>query len=159
MIHGDENPVPGQDGSEVVNRRPSRFGDRLLRNVRDTVDNVNQELETNETISQAREAVRQGVDNAAGAANERAPGLVQGVQRTGDVLTGADIRKFDEFTEAVTRVCVGLHRDNIELRDQVASLEQQLEEVAQLQAQLADRVAVLERQACLRAGGPNEAQG
>ncbi|MDE2937635.1 MAG: hypothetical protein OXR67_01765 [Chloroflexota bacterium] len=81
---------------------------------------MNQELQSSETLSQARETVRQGLGNAAGAASERAPGLVEGVQRTSEVLTGADLRKFDEFTEAVTRVCVGLHRENAELRSRLA---------------------------------------
>ena len=122
----------------------SRMGRRFLQNVRDKVDSVNQELQANETLSQARESLRQGLDNAAGAASEQAPGLVQGVQRTGDVFTGADIRKFDEFTEAVTRVCVGLHRDNVELRGQLARLEQQLEETNLAQKDLAARLEALE---------------
>ena len=122
----------------------SRLGRRFLQNVRDTVDSVNQELQSNETISQARESLRQGLDNAAEVASEQAPGLVQGVQRTGDVLTGADLRKFDEFTEAVTRVCVGLHRDNVELKSQVAQLEQQLEELNLAQKDLVARLESLE---------------
>ena len=121
-----------------------RMGRGFLQNVRDKVDSVNQELQSNETLSQARESLRQGLDNAAGAASERAPGLVEGVQRTGDVLTGADLRKFDEFTEAVTRVCVGLHRDNVELKSQLARLEQQLEESDLAQKDLLKRLEALE---------------
>ncbi len=60
-------------------------------------------------------------------------------------MTGSDIRKFDEFTEAVTRVCVGLHRDNVELREQVAHLEQQLEESNRAQAEFAIRMTALEQ--------------
>ena len=122
----------------------SRVGRRILQNVRDKVDSVNQELQSNETLSQARETVRQGLENAAGVASEQAPGLVEGVQRTGDVLTGADLRKFDDFTEAVTRVCVGLHRDNVELRSQLERLEQQLEEANLAQKDLAVRLEALE---------------
>ena len=122
----------------------SRVGRRILQNVRDKVDSVNQELQSNETLSQARETLRQSLDNAAEVASEQAPGLVEGVQRTGDVLTGADLRKFDDFTEAVTRVCVGLHRDNIELRSQLARLEQQLEEANLAQKDLAARLESLE---------------
>ncbi|MCY4364779.1 MAG: hypothetical protein OXE17_00915 [Chloroflexi bacterium] len=122
----------------------SRVGRRFLENVRDRVDSVNQELQSNETLSQARETVRQGLENAAGAASEQATELAEGVQRTGDVLTGADLRKFDEFTEAVTRVCVGLHRDNVELRGQIARLEQQLEESGLAQKDLAVRLEALE---------------
>lgn len=144
MTQRDENAVPGQNDSEAADRRNNRFGNRLLKNIRDTVETVNQELQTNEAISQARESVRQGVDNATGAASERAPGLVEGVQRTGDVLTGADLRKFDEFTEAVTRICVGLHRDNAELKAKVALLEKQLEESNRVQCELAVRLTALE---------------
>ena len=122
----------------------SRLGRRFLQNVRDKVDSVNQELQSNDTLSQARETVRQGLDNAAEVASEKAPGLVEGVQRTGDVLTGADLRKFDDFTEAVTRVCVGLHRDNVELRSQLEQLEQQLEESNLAQQDLAARLEALE---------------
>ena len=122
----------------------SRVGRRFLQNVRDKVDSVNQELQSNETLSQARETVRQGLDNAAEVASEKAPELVEGVQRSGDVLTGADLRKFDDFTEAVTRVCVGLHRDNVELRSQLERLEQQLEESNLAQKDLAARLESLE---------------
>ena len=145
MTQNEENPNLGQEEKTPGNRRTRLFGDRFLKNVRDTVDTVNQELQSNETISQARESIRQGLDNAAGVASEQAPGLVQGVQRTGDVLTGSDIRKFDEFTEAVTRVCAGLHRDNVELKEQVAHLEQQLEESNRVQAELAIRLTALEQ--------------
>ena len=117
---------------------------RFLQNVRDKVDSVNQELQSNETLSQARETVRQGLDNAAEVASEQAPGLVEGLQRTGDVLTGADLRKFDDFTEAVTRVCVGLHRDNVELRSQLERLEQRLEESNLAQKDLLARLESLE---------------
>ncbi|MCY4364633.1 MAG: hypothetical protein OXE17_00165 [Chloroflexi bacterium] len=122
----------------------SRLGRRFFQNVRDKVDSVNQELQSNETLSQARETVRQGLDNAAEVASEKAPGLVEEVQRTGDVLTGADLRKFDDFTEAVTRVCVGLHRENVELRSQLERLEQQLEESILAQKDLAARLEALE---------------
>ena len=136
MKQDEDNPERGTGNSRV--------GRRILQNVRDKVDSVNQELQSNETLSQARDTVRQGLENAAGVASERAPGLVEGVQRTGDVLTGADLRKFDEFTEAVTRVCVGLHRDNVELRSQLARLEQQLEEANLAQKDLAARLNSLE---------------
>ena len=122
----------------------NHFGRRFLQNVRDKVDSVNQELQSNETLSQARETTRQGLDNAAEVGSEQVAGLVQGVQRTGDVLTGADLRKFDEFTEAVTRVCIGLHRDNVELRSQLARLEQQLEESNLTQKDLIARLEILD---------------
>ena len=145
MTQNEETPNRGQEEKTTENRRTRLFGDRFLQNIRDTVDSTNQKIQSNETISQARNSIRQGLDNAVDVASEQAPGLVQGVQRTGDVLTGSDIRKFDEFTEAVTRVCVGLHRDNVELREQVAHLEQQLEESHRVQAELAIRLTALEQ--------------
>ena len=48
----------------------SLFGRGFIQNVRDKVDSVNQELQSNEAISQARETVRQDLENAAGAASE-----------------------------------------------------------------------------------------
>ena len=85
---------------------------------------------------------------AAEVASQPAQEMVEGVQRTGDVLTGANLRKFDDFTEAVTRVCVGLHRDNVDLRSQLARLEQQLEESNQAQKGLAARLEALEGSKC-----------
>ena len=69
----------------------------------------------------------------------------QAVRRTSDVLTGADIRRFDEFTDAVTRVTVGLHRDQGELREQVNNLEQSLSESRQAQAVQAEQLAAVEQ--------------
>ena len=45
-----------------------------------------------------------------------------------DVMTGADIRRFDEFTDATTRVVVGLHQDLSELREQVARHQRVLDD-------------------------------
>ena len=69
---------------------PSRMGRGFLRNVRDMVDSVKEDLQSSETLSQARETVRQGLENAAEVASEMAPELVEGVQGTGDVLTRND---------------------------------------------------------------------
>ena len=44
----------------------------------------------------------------------------QKASRSIDVMTGADIHRFDEFTDATTKVVVGLHQDLSELREQVA---------------------------------------
>ena len=145
MVPNEESSNGNQESNGAENQRSRRLGGRFLQRVRETADSINQEVQSNETISQARDSIRLGLDNAAGVASEQAPGLVQGVQRTGDVLTGADIRKFDEFTEAVTRVCVGLHRDNLELREKIAHLERQLEESSLAQGDLATRLEALEK--------------
>ena len=69
----------------------------------------------------------------------------RGAVATGQVLSGADIRRFDEFTEAVTRVAVGLHHDQADIKERVARLEQESVEIRQSQAELAERMAVIER--------------
>ena len=69
----------------------------------------------------------------------------QGVQRSSEVLTGSDIRGLDAFTDAVTRVSVGLHRDQAELREQVEKLEQSLSESRQAQAVQAERLVAVEQ--------------
>ena len=48
--------------------------------------------------------------------------------RSIDVMTGADIRHFDEFTDATTRVVVGLHQDLSELREQVSRQQRALDD-------------------------------
>ena len=69
----------------------------------------------------------------------------QGVQRSSEVLTGSDIRGLDAFTDAVTRVSVGLHRNQAELREQVEKLEQSLSESRQAQAVQAERLVAVEQ--------------
>ena len=55
----------------------------------------------------------------------------QKVSRSVDVMTGADIRRFDEFTDATTRVVVGVHQDLSELREQVERLTERLDQLEQ----------------------------
>ena len=45
-----------------------------------------------------------------------------------DVMTGADIRRFDEFTDATTKVVIGLHQDLSELREQVTRQQRVLDD-------------------------------
>ena len=68
----------------------------------------------------------------------------QTVRRTSDVFTGADIRRFDEFTDAVTRVIVGIHQDQAELQEQLARLEKGIADIHQTQADQAKKVAAIE---------------
>lgn len=70
----------------------------------------------------------------------------QVMQRSGEVLTGADIRRFDEFTEAVTRVTVGLHHEQTDTSRRVGQLEQESANFQQLQGELAERVVRLEQE-------------
>ncbi len=69
----------------------------------------------------------------------------QGVRRSGEVLTGADISRLDEFTDAVTRVALGLHRDQVEQAARLAQLEQTVDKLRQEKGEMAERLAVLER--------------
>ena len=52
----------------------------------------------------------------------------QKVSRSMDVMTGEDIRRFDEFTDATTKVVVGLHQDLSELREQIARQQRVLDD-------------------------------
>ncbi len=67
---------------------------------------------------------------ATGRVGEAAGDVAVKAAAVGSVLSGADIREFDSFVEAVTRVVVGLHEDceqlkldNADLRARVAELE------------------------------------
>lgn len=83
--------------------------------------------------------------------------LTEGIGRAGqvahrasDVFTGADIRAFDEFTDAVTRVTVGLHRDQAELREHMERLNQSVAEIRDTQALIVDRLTAVERELAAR---------
>ena len=71
----------------------------------------------------------------------------QQISRSAEVLSGADIRKFDDFTDATTRAVVGVHRDQAELRELQTKLAEQIERtnqavdsVRQRQAKLSERL-------------------
>ena len=59
----------------------------------------------------------------------------KGAKQVSAVLTGADILVFDEFTQAVTRIVMGLHEDNEQLKQDNAELR---EGVAKLEARVAE---------------------
>ena len=65
----------------------------------------------------------------------------QRVQRSTEVMTGADIRRLEEFTETATRVVIGVHQDQAELREQLAAKEQSIHALRQNQAALRDDLA------------------
>ena len=77
---------------------------------------------------------------------DRAKGVVRSVRqqasRSVDVMTGADIRRFDEFTDATTRAVVGVHQDLSELREQVARTQGAVDDV---QERLTARLDQLEQ--------------
>lgn len=57
------------------------------------------------------------------AAKGAAKATGRGSKRAGEVFTGTDIRRLDEFTDAITRIVVGLHQENADLKERVARLE------------------------------------
>ena len=59
------------------------------------------------------------------------------VRRSAEVLSGTDIRRFEEFTDAATTAVVGVHRDQAELRERLVAAEQTFDELQQRQAKLA----------------------
>ena len=69
----------------------------------------------------------------------------RGVRRSGEVLTGADITRLDEFTDALTRVALGLHRDQGELAARLTQLEQTVHELRREQLEMAELLARLEK--------------
>lgn len=71
------------------------------------------------------------VGAAAGAARES-------VRRSAEVMTGSDIRRFEEFTEAATTAVIGVHQDQADLREQLARMEQSLHALEQEHAILRD---------------------
>ena len=80
---------------------------------------------------------------------DRAKGVIgsarEQVSRSADVMTGADIRRFDEFTDATTRAVVGIHQDLSELREQFARTQDAVEDVRERQKALAERLDQLEQ--------------
>ncbi len=99
------------------------------------------------SISKAGEVVKERTVAAGEAVTDAGKETVQGARRAGEVFSGADIRNLDDFTEAVARVLVGLHRDNLALKEQVTALARELEAATTLQAELSERLATLEEKA------------
>ena len=116
-------------------------------------------------LNRGRQAVRQGMERADGAlsasaeragVSEQLDSARQTLQRSGEVFTGADIRQFDDFTDAVTRVVLGLHRDQADMAQRLIQLEQSIDEVRDIHAQLAEQVASIERMVADQTGHGSE---
>ena len=67
------------------------------------------------------------------------------VSRSAEVLSGSDIRRFDEFTDATTRAVVGVHRDQADLREHLADMDRRVEELRQEQLSVAARLEATEQ--------------
>ena len=59
-----------------------------------------------------------------------------------EVMSGADIRRFEDFTEAATTAVVGVHRDQAELREQISQIKQSVNDV---EADLRERLNHIEQ--------------
>lgn len=94
-------------------------------------------------IERSNELVSESAERAG--MSEQLDSVRQGLQRSGEVITGADLREFDDFTDAVTRVAVGLHRDQADMDSRLARLEQSIGEIRQLQDELSERLAIVEQ--------------
>ena len=73
------------------------------------------------------------------------------VRRSAEVMSGADIRRFEEFTDATTTAVIGVHRDQTELRERLAAAEQSLDELQQDQVKLAESLTRVEHSIGTRA--------
>ena len=73
------------------------------------------------------------------------------VRRSAEVMSGADIRRFEEFTDAATTAVIGVHRDQAELGERLAATEQSLDELQQGQAKLAKSLTRVEHSILARA--------
>lgn len=94
-----------------------------------------QSLDVGKQLESAKQAVEQSVEKVR--ATEIGKHLESARETVGesvDKLTGAEFRvEFERFTDAVTKVVLGIHRDQAELRAQFGHLEKV---VTELQSQL-----------------------
>ena len=104
------------------------------------------QVESSSLWRRATDTLGRGLRNAGQEISDVSRTTGQVIQRSSEVLTGADIRRFDEFTEAVTGVVVGLHHGQTEIGQRVSRLEQEASEIRQFQAQLAERLSQIEQE-------------
>ena len=135
---------PPQEAEELPEQedRPSRWrrgANRAGRGFRRTGKEITRaSMSTGRGIRRSGEVVADATTDAAGVTK-------RGAVATGQVLSGADIRRFDEFTEAVTRVAVGLHHDQADISERVARLEQEAADIRRFRGELAERLETIER--------------
>ena len=53
------------------------------------------------------------------------------VKRSTEVISGSDIRRLDEFTDAATVVLMGLYRETVEQAERITRLEQTVSQLQQ----------------------------
>ncbi len=71
----------------------------------------------------------------------------EGAKRSAEVMTGSDIRRFEEFADATTTVVVGVHRDQADLRERLTLTEQSVADLQQGQADLRESLTRTEQSA------------
>ncbi len=81
------------------------------------------------------------------------------VTKTVDVLTGEDIRRFNEFVDATTTVVVGLHRDQEELSARLSSEANAVGELSKSSSTVQQAIAELREAHTKLADGLRGAEG
>lgn len=80
------------------------------------------------------------------------------VQRSAEVMTGADIRRFDEFTSAATTAVIGIHQDQAEVKERLIHVDQVVSDLQDGQVRLSERLDRVER-STLPQTVPKESRG
>ena len=99
--------------------------------------------------------MKKDIDDQEEIGNESSPGILgrveaaasaakQGVRRSAEVMSGADMRRFEDFTEAAATAVIGVHRDQTELRERLTHLEQSVKDLQQGQATLLENLTRME---------------
>ncbi len=104
-----------------------------------------------ESVTRADETLTRSAEQAG--LSDQLEAARRGVRRSSEVLTGADISRLDEFTDAVTRVALGLHRDQVEQASRLTQFELTVDELRRDKAKMAERLAELERIVGNQSGG------
>lgn len=109
-----------------------------------------------QALNRSRQAAREGMRRAdevitesaeRAGVSEQLDSARRNLQRSGEVLTGADIHQFDDFTDAVTRVLIGMHRDQAAMARRLTLLENVVKEILILNPELVERLATIEQTA------------
>lgn len=115
-----------EQSTEAVAKATKRADEAVTRGAESA--GVSEQLSTaRETVKRSAEAVttraeQAGVPNQLNTARET-------VKRSAEVMSGSDIRRLDEFTDAATRVLMGLYRENQEQSERITRLEQTVSEL------------------------------
>ena len=80
-----------------------------------------------------------------GTAKNVVSSVSQTVRQSADVMSGADIRRFKEFADAVTTAVIGVHRDQSDSRERLRVAEQSVGDLQSGQVDLVERLSRLER--------------